>query len=91
MDEMLRSSKAKGVQKIYNNEMMKMISSFKKNPTALASYKKDLEKFGLTDRSAYKLMTVSVEQSEASSPSSWKENFTEPELVAVNAMFSRVP
>jgi hypothetical protein len=31
--EMLRSSKAKGVQKIYNAEMMKMISSFKKNPT----------------------------------------------------------
>jgi hypothetical protein len=31
--EILRSSKAKGVQKIYNAEMMKMISSFKKNPT----------------------------------------------------------
>ena len=31
--EMLRSSKTKGVQKIYNAEMMKMITSFKKNPT----------------------------------------------------------
>ncbi len=37
ISEMLRSSKAKGVQKIYNNQMMKMISSFKKNP---AKFKK---------------------------------------------------
>ena len=29
----LRSSKAKGVQKIYNKEMLKMISTFKKNPS----------------------------------------------------------
>lgn len=31
--QMLKTSKAKGVQKMYNNEIIKMISSFKKNPT----------------------------------------------------------
>lgn len=30
--ELLKSSKAKGVQKIYNSQMMKMISDFKKSP-----------------------------------------------------------
>ena len=29
----LNKSKAKGVQQIYNKEMMKMIADFKKNPT----------------------------------------------------------
>ena len=33
ISDILKSSKAKGVQKIYNKEMLKMISTFKKNPS----------------------------------------------------------